>query len=366
MKNSPSWQHEHQNNASAFQFSEASLRDYLKEHRRSLKLEKVYTAPKYEWIPEDHTMQVQLTKAQFRSTIYPDITADSQIDIKEYLVDMKWTDHDKIKERICDRLASSGHRAVEQKELLYKAAVIKKDLKASKQDFLKANDISIREVKVESLRWQSYVYYVSLDDKRRDVSAMDHGKTPEEAFEKTLRGLDEREKQQKEWIAKMRKEQPDYMYVKTEYEDRLKELWYVVFTRYNSDANEYSLWLAEVWNLRKSIDAKGTSREEAFTNALQQAEHAPIEKKKKSEGYLDVTHLSAKSINALFDSSQENPDMMHEIYTLSLYDEIRAQIESGEVTFGKAQLEEYKQYCIDTENYEMALKVKEYLENLDN
>ena len=79
---SPSIHHD-DNNAGAFQFSESAFQKEVKG--RSLQLEKVYYAPIYDGIEEDHPMQKRVIKACFRSKIYPEITAESEADIEKYL-----------------------------------------------------------------------------------------------------------------------------------------------------------------------------------------------------------------------------------------------------------------------------------------
>lgn len=357
------WQDNQNNDIASFQFSELHLKNYITKHRPSLQCEKSYSALKYDWIPENHTSQKKVIKALFRSKIYPEITATSEVDLEKYFEENPFTHeaitHENVQKRMQDWLASSGHSALQKKELIYKAALVKQDLKKTKKQRLEDNNVIIKDISVDSLRWESYVYYVTLYNAISDTSAKEHWRTPEEALEKSFIEMQNRHQSYKNRIEKLKKEQPEFMYMRSEFEDTINWLWYYVRSREKLD-DTYIVDLSEKWFFDKKIIATWTSRQAAFEKAVEKAEKIGSKKNDEKKWWLDVTHLST---NTVFDILDGNPDSIHEVHKTAIYNEIGNQIESwSEVTFTKNELEEFKKYCIETEQYEMALKVKEYLE----
>ena len=161
--------------APEFQFSPSQLTDYAAQHRPSLQLEEIYTCGKYPGIDEDHFAQRKMTKARFRSRQYPEITAESEIDIAEHIEkSMRFATNETItpvmfQERICSWLCSSGRTAILKKELSYMAAITKQDLKDKKNQWLRDNNVIIKDVSVEDLYGMHTIYYITLQNTTSEI-----------------------------------------------------------------------------------------------------------------------------------------------------------------------------------------------------
>ncbi len=366
--NTPSSRNDNQLNldSASLQLSEANFREYVQGKYPELLLEKIYIAPEHEWVSvwENRPSHRIMIKALFRSKKLTDITAEVQESIQIHVEQNKGKTQEDILKGLQKSLAYSWYKALDEKELKYNSALLKQDLINDKKQWLFDNNLTIEDIHIDREWRENYTYHITLHDKITSSSGTDHWTDIEQALAKALKELHRVIEVNETYSAKLRKEQPEFMYVRTQYEDIIKQRGYEIYNRSHNNENEYVVELAIQWKRSVSSHAVGESWEDAFINAVEDITPSEENEGGKNKGVLDVTNLSAESIVEILDKDWNT---RHEVYDNLIFDEISRQLNSwSEVTFSKQQLIKYKKECIEAEHYELAAKAAKYLEKVSN
>lgn len=345
-------------------FNKEDLEVRAKQNGWKLNFEKLDWEPLYPGIDKNSPDDMMVLVAHLRSLKYPEITATSKYEkssIQKIERDDPTID---INERVYSWLCSNGHSEIEKKELLFMGALEKEKFIENNSDLLEKEQVRIEEISPSpKLSGEEYSYNVVTRSTLDDTPGSFHADTVNEAVHESIKEIRRWQKIFEEDQKRLWKEDPEFMYTKGDYEEKLNELKMLV-TRWGHEKEKDNYFVSigpkrNSYSWSKTITADGTNWKEAFETVIDEAEKIIEEEKNESKKWFKVNSFSNQDLNTLLDApDDEKHGVYFDILTQKFQDSLK---NKEEIKLNNEELLAIQKKAIEDEKYEIAAVISNYM-----